>query len=652
VFHNHKGLVFLFLYLVLSSGLAWAQGPPMPLAQVAVVRDSIGRLLAAEPRPDTTRVGRLNALAFMLRTNEPPQAQRLARQALVLARQLDFQKGLFDAHFNLGYCFRALNQYDSAIYHSRQALVLSARIRNPFNQTRAYYNLARIYTEQGSYAAALGPSLDGLALAHTIHNARAELFQLVQVGRIELALGDYTAAHNHVIEASRLISAAHDFLGTGYVYFGLGDISREQGQWLAARRYYIRAETSWRPVYNARGLLPIELSKAEMTDRLGDHLAARNATYGLLRRAQATGTPEQVTRATLLLAQAWLATARPDSARYYAARSLAAASPARLRPEIRDAARVLAQASDQLGEGHAAYTYQALASAYADSINGEATRRRAAALQAQAARSQQQDQIKLLRQQARLQTQQQELAHLRYGRGVTAFGGIALVMLAAGGYGLLRYRHRETLRQEALRTRIAADLHDEVGSMLTQISMQSTLLREGHYAPAQQQAYLDQMADASRRAARQMSDAVWSIDARYDSAASLLDRLRDHAHEVLPPAGLELDFAAEPAVAAMPLPLATRQALYYIYKEALHNVVKHAQARQVRVRLRLLGQQLELLVHDDGRGLPPGGRPGRPGGPGGQGLPNMHMRAQAVGGAVTLAGAAPGTSVVVRLPLR
>ncbi|GAB3635485.1 hypothetical protein GCM10027422_10750 [Hymenobacter arcticus] len=616
------------------------------MAQVAVVRDSIRRLLAAEPRLDTTRVGRLNALSFILRTNEAPQSQRLARQALALAQRLNFGRGLVEAHFNLGYSFRALNQYDSAIYYSHKALKFSILTNNRYTQTRAYYNLARIYTEQGNYAAALSPSLDGLALAHTIHNARAELFQLVQVGRIELALGDYAAAYAHVTEASRLIAAAHDPLGTGYVYFGLGDINREQGHWLAARRYYVRAETNWRLVYNARGLLPIELSKAEMTDRLGDHLAAQRTAYGLLSRAQATGTPEQVTRATLLLAQTWLATAHPDSARYYAARSLVAARPAHLRPEIRDAARVLAQASDQLGQGHAAYYYQALASTYADSINGEATRRRAAALQAQAARSQQQTQIKLLRQQARLQTQQQELQHLRYRQGAAALVGVALVVLAAVGYGLWRYRRRETLRQEALRTRIAADLHDEVGSMLTQISMQSTLLREGRYAPAQQQAYLDQMADASRRAARQMSDAVWSIDARYDSAASLLDRLRDHAHEVLPPAGLELDFVAEPAVATVPLPLATRQALYYIYKEALHNVVKHAQAQQVRVRLRLVGQQLELLVHDDGLGLPAAGRPA------GQGLSNMRMRAQAVGGAIAFDNAVPGTRVVVHLPLR
>jgi signal transduction histidine kinase len=639
-------LLWLALALRLGSSVARAQGPPVPLARVATVRDSLERLLAAQPRPDTQRVSRLNALAFILRTNEAPQAERLARQALALARQLRFDKGLTEAYFNMGYLLRTHSRYDSAVYYSRQALAASVRTGNRYTQTRAYYNLARIYTEQGNYAAALGPSVDGLALARTLPNHRAELFQLIQAGRIEVALGEYKAALAHVLEAQRLAPAAHDPLGTGYVYFALGDISRQQGWWQAARTYYAQAAANYSKVYNARGLLPVELSQAEMTDRLGDHLAARRAARGLLRRAQATGTPEQLAQTTLLLAQTWLATARPDSAHRYAARSLATARLAHLRPVARDAALVLAQASDQLGQGHTAYRYQALAGAYTDSITGEATRRRVAAIEAQAARSQQQIQVRLLRQRASLQAQALELERLRNRQQLAGLAALVAGGLALSGYLLWRYRRREAQRQQTMRTRIAADLHDEVGSMLTQISMQSTLLREGRYAPAQQQLYLDQMAEASRRAARQMSDAVWSIDARYDSAASLLDRLRDHAHEVLPPAGLELDFRADAAIGAAAVPLATRQALYYIYKEALHNVVKHARAQQVLVRVRLLGSQLELEIRDDGQGTVAASRPG------GQGLPNVRMRAQAVGGTMRLDTSGPGLGLVVCLPLR
>jgi tetratricopeptide (TPR) repeat protein len=140
-----------------------AQGPPVSLTRVAQVRDSIGRLLQDEPRLDTLRVmSRLNTLSFILRTNEAPQAKRLAQQSLALAQRLGFSKGLVEAHFNLGYCYRGRNQYDSAIYHSQKALDLSARMGNRYTQTRAYYSLARIYTEQGNYAAAWARDSMGL----------------------------------------------------------------------------------------------------------------------------------------------------------------------------------------------------------------------------------------------------------------------------------------------------------------------------------------------------------------------------------------------------------------------------------------------------------------------------------------------------------
>ncbi|QKG58424.1 hypothetical protein GKZ68_18380 [Hymenobacter sp. BRD128] len=607
---------------------------------------------ASEPgrvaKPDTALVNRLNKQAFVLRINHALQTRQLAKQALRLAQQLHYDRGLLNAHFSLGYYYRGASKYDSALYHTQQALRLAAKLHSDYDRTRGLYNLARIYSEQGDYSRALDVNLQGLALAQAIHNRRAELFQLIESGLVEIPLGEYATAQTHFDQALRLAQSIKDKIGIGGAYSGLGDLNRQQAHWSLAGHYYTAAAASYHDVFNTQGMLPVELSIAEMTDRQGNHEAALAATRDLLRQALEAEWEGPAARAQLLLGRIYLAMGQPDSACYYGKRSLALNRGHRLRPAIRDAAQVLAQANAQLGKWHQAYEYQALAISYADSLTGEDARRRVAGLQAQESHRRQQIQQQLGQQQGRLQTQQQELAQLRYRQQLGALVVLGLLLAAGGSVFFWRYRHRETRRQEALRTRIAADLHDEVGSMLTQISMQSTLLREGRYAPAQQQVYLDQIAEASRLAARQMRDAVWSIDARYDSAASLLDRLRDHAHEVLPPAGLELDFGVEASIVSATVPLATRQALYYIYKEALHNVVKHAHARQVHVRLRLHHQQLELEVRDDGRGL----ASTSPGRPGGQGLPNMRMRARAVGGTIGLEAAQPGTRLIVRLPLR
>ena len=638
------------LLLAALLALPWgavAQGPqrPMlPLARLAVVRDSLTHLLAAQPRPDTLRVQRLNTLAFALRLSDPAAARPLAWQALALARHLRYARGLVEAHFNVGYNARARNQYDSAIYHSRQALTWARRTHNRLTESRALFNLSRSYSEQGDYAAALGPSLDGLALTRTLPSRRPELLQLLQAARIEAGLHEYAEAQANIAAALRLLPAAPDAFTRGSVYLVVGDVARAQGQWAAAQRAYAQAHAAYAPVTTAQGQLPLELNLAEMQQRLGAPLAARQATQTLLRHLRPGATPEQLAQAGLLLARTWLP-ARPDSARPYAARALAAARPAHLRPQAREAAQLLAGISDQLGQGHAAYHYQLLASRYADTLSGEDASRRLAAAQARATRSRTQAQVALLQQQAQVRRQQQQLERLQARQQLAGtIGAAALLLLLAGGAFWL-YRRRQAGRELALRQQLAADLHDDVGSLLTQVSLQSDLLRENTATPAQTLARLERLSDTSRRAARQMADVVWGLQPTAATLPEVLRHMRDHAHEVLPPAHLAVDFATTPAAeAARPTALVC-QTLYLLYKEALHNAVKHAHgATQVTIGLSVEAGQLCLRVADNAPGLAATARPG------GQGLPNMRRRAEAAGGSVAVQPGAGGFEVLACLP--
>ena len=635
----------LVLVGAFNSARASAEHQSLPPVE-ARKPDSLYQLLQLATKPDTVRINRLNALGLALRLDKAPQAFRMFNSALALAQQLHYLRGAADAQFGLGYHYRATTDYDSALYYTQRAVQGYAKLRDTHKQGQGLYNVARIYFEQGNYSRALAANLEGLTLMQKHHDRQGELFQIIQLGVIYRVLGDYATSRQQLMKALLLSYSLHDTIGVGHTYNALGDLSRALYHWNAASYYYDKAAVSYRRVYSQIAMVPTELNLAEMLERQHKYIAALKMTSGLLKRTQAVHYTGQISRAQLLLARTYLAIGQLDSASAYGTKCLAINQHNGRRQEACDAAEVLVQTSAKLHHWAEAYHYQQLLITYNQRLNGEATRRQTTALQLAYGRRQQQTQIKLLRQQARLQTQQHELERLRYHQQLLLIAGLALLVLTLGGALLWHFRRREAHRIEALRTRIASDLHDEVGSMLTQIAMQSTLLREGRHAPTQQQTYLNQMSEASRRAARQMSDAVWSIDARYDSVASLLDRLRDHAHEVLPPAGLELDFQADASLIATTLSLATRQALYTIYKEALHNVVKHAQAQQVQVRLRLLPRQLELTVRDDGCG------PSEPSRSGGLGLRNMRMRAAAVGGSITFGSAEPGTLLLVRLPLR
>ena len=313
----------------------------------------------------------------------------------------------------------------------------------------------------------------------------------------------------------------------------------------------------------------------------------------------------------------------------------------------------LAESLRHLGQGAAAYDTLRRAQTLLDTLQAASTRQELAALQVAAGTERQQARIRTLEQGRRLAAQRQELAALRTRQERAGAGALAGVALLLAGGAFWQYRRRAaaaaaaqaTAADTALRQRLAADLHDDVGNLLTQLTMQSGLLRENPLVPVGLFARLDTLNTTARRATQQMSDAIWSLAATAPTLPVLLAHMRDHAYEVFQPLGIEVTFDTHPAVPALPLTVASRQALYLIFKEALHNVVKHAPAAtDVRVSLAPAGPGLALAVRNNGPAPAAALRPE------GQGLHNMQARAAALGGTVCYPPQATGFAVELMLP--
>ncbi|MDO7850260.1 sensor histidine kinase [Hymenobacter convexus] len=218
---------------------------------------------------------------------------------------------------------------------------------------------------------------------------------------------------------------------------------------------------------------------------------------------------------------------------------------------------------------------------------------------------------------------------------------LAAALLAGGAYWLHRRRLARALREAQLRTGIAADLHDEVGTLLTRVSVQAELLR-GLPADMQEKA-LDNLLRNSRAAASTMRDVVWGIDARADSAGSLFDRMREYLDHTAAAAGWQTELITTGWPDTTPLPPAVRQSVYRVFKEAVTNAVRHAHgATLLRVQMSRRANQLVLSIADDGQPQAP--RPASTG----MGLLNMAQRAALLGGHV-VAGPQPNGGFEVRL---
>ncbi|HLK68639.1 MAG TPA: two-component regulator propeller domain-containing protein [Bryobacteraceae bacterium] len=224
---------------------------------------------------------------------------------------------------------------------------------------------------------------------------------------------------------------------------------------------------------------------------------------------------------------------------------------------------------------------------------------------------------------------------------------MAVALGAGAGYTLHRFRLDRLLEVERLRTRIASDLHDDVGSNLTRIAILSEVARQGMDKPgADVSQQLSQIAGVSREAAASMGDIVWAINPHRDSFQDLTLRMRRFATDVLSARDINLDFEAADEAAKLKLGVDTRRQLFLLFKEAVNNAARHGQASSVTVHLAVKGPSVVLVVHDDGVGFDPA-QPRV-----GNGLVSMRMRAERLGATLAIESAiGKGTRLEVRAPL-
>lgn len=208
------------------------------------------------------------------------------------------------------------------------------------------------------------------------------------------------------------------------------------------------------------------------------------------------------------------------------------------------------------------------------------------------------------------------------------FIGLCILTVIGIAYALHRYRLTQSLQVERLRNKIASDLHDEVGSSLTRISIYSDLLQTGA-DENESKGYLTGISELSREIVSTMSDIVWSIDNRNDSIGALILRMKDFATEMTQSKNIEMDFAVEHIDETKTLDPALKQNLYLIFKESINNIIKHAKANHVHIRLVNQGDTFMMTIQDNGIGFQPRGSQK------GNGLRNMERRAKAIGGIFT-----------------
>ena len=234
-----------------------------------------------------------------------------------------------------------------------------------------------------------------------------------------------------------------------------------------------------------------------------------------------------------------------------------------------------------------------------------------------------------------------------------ALAGLVVTGLVAGvvWYLVTRRLHRkleQLTRQQAVereRTRIAKDIHDDLGANLTEIAYIAELAQMDRQEPDKVAERIAKMSTAARKSIKSLDEIVWAVNPRNDTLPHLLDYLGQFAIEYLRSAGLRLRVDFPEHIPLYELSADQRHNVFLTVKEALHNIVKHAGATEVWLRVKVTDRVIEIIVEDNGRGFADAPLDALS-----DGLRNMSQRMLDIGGEFRVESQpASGTRVFLRL---
>jgi len=548
------------------------------------------------------------------------RAERLLEAAPAAARATNFE--------HLGELHQSLGRPAEARTYYRRAYALARQAGRPLRQASILLGLSSSYQMPGHFDSAVYFGLRAARQYQGLHDVVGEAEALTDIGYVYYQQQRFPEGMRYVSRAYRLLRQANETRKLGTTLSALGAMASAADSQQLALGYFRRLAAIMREGKVYGYLASAYNGMAVAHERLRHADSAEYYYRQSVAVLRPLGKPGDLGFQQNNLARFYLNQRRYPEARTWATRSLALPGGRDHAENTPDAWDILHRVAEQ--QGDFATAYRLLKQQHELQLRQQAQQNEQLSADLRVGYETEQAE-----QRVRLLEQARELSRFRQLAGLAAAGGLSLLL---GGVLITSYRRRQRRREAALRHQLAADLHDDVGSLLSQISLQTDLLQEGLGEPGQQQAQWAEVAGNSRLAVRQLNDVVWSLDAHNDTVPNLLDRLRDYAHDVLVPTGRDVRFIGPEAIGAAPdLSASVRRQLYLIYKEALHNILKYSPTNaEVTVALHRRQNLLTLEISNTGPVLDGLGRGS------GHGLRNICERALTAGGTAEVGPRAEG----------
>jgi len=625
-------ILLLILLLPLTANLVQAQR-----AQV----DSLQNVLR-DAESDTARVTALAYMAFHMTTVNPDSALILAQQSREYAERISFDRGIASANNSFGWIYFNQGKLDESIEFYTKALDYFRWSENEISQMAVMLNMSTAFLKKGSYTKAMELLTEALPIVerHPVTNEASIIYKNLGIiyrdeGRFDEAVKYLEKSYQLNLELGNQTLAADTKVSLNILYQKLGDYENATKSLDEAERLYGSQNSVYGLTMVAENRGGMRFSQARYLEALEYFKQAREGFIQL-------GYNADVAYISLEIAKTYDKLGRFTESIRVLDEALALVESSNFKNYIYQILMQKSKVYEQMGNSaQALSTYRQAFDAYVE-YHTELQQNRLNELKVQYETEQKDTEIALLNIDNELQVQRIQRQRLML---LFILSTILLVLTVIGVF-IYRYRLKMQTKELEIRSRIAADLHDEVGSSVSSIRMLSEIaLQHGKDDPAYLQNLLGKINDNAKDIVENTSDIVWMIKPGYDEIDAVIERMERYIHDLCNSRDIAYTLNLE-ALRSIKLDMTQRKNLYLIFKEAVNNAVKYSGTKSLNAIIKVEGRHIHMDIQDFGMGFDIEKTST------GNGLGNMINRAKELGGLLHIhSNPGSGTNISASIPV-
>lgn len=525
------------------------------------------------------------------------EALELHKKSLELARKANDVRTEIYALNNMGVVYRRLDENTTALNYHFQALKLAEKVKDDYSASVSLNSIGNIHIALGNYADAIKYFEQCLPLAYKANNNLGIAMNLNNIGEAYESLGILDSAESYYQKSLGYNEKIRSMKGIAISYNSLGNISRMQKKFSEAVDLYKKA---------------LNINK-----EIGDMIYT-SITYNRL-------------------GEVYFLQKKLQDAEIMFRKGLELANEIGSKSEAKTAYEGLMKVNEMKGNLSQALEYSKLFKLYGDSLALENNNRYVRQMEAIYQNEKEQNRI------AFLETKRRK-------DWIILLGAVVLIVLLLTS-GVLYYLRRRLIernqvlqRELEIRSQIATDLHDDMGSTLSSIHIFSELLRK---SGGNSEDLLNKIEANAKDTLEALDDIIWLVKPSNDKFSNLGSHINEYAIPLFESKEIDFNVNFPDSIAELPLPMEVRRNIFLILKESVNNLIKYSKCTKAGINAEIVDDNILFEITDNGIGFDPEMTTNR------NGLKNMRARATRINAVFNInSSQGNGTKISLEVPIK